>query len=373
MTLALDSGKDYTSLTGLTGNNKTYYVYIKLVSASKEECLLPTSISLDKSETWPDDGNWYFLGSHILAKVTTDANGLISSITQLHIGDIKDTNIIPDSDSKYDFDYGNDGVKRNKSMAFSGGLLGARHERELNDYGWDGTDFVSDTPDATNDYLVYRHAVDGRFVKQYCSIANLAAVIGDNIDVDVWGPIIGDWLNDNTHIKHNKLDFTAGLIPAAAFSNTDHDYRYPEPDTPTNEVDANAGIFSFTNTTVASDGGGAIKVSGGIYVAKGVYVKGTGVDGAGNFITNAFYARIASATEAAYMVDGTNIVYIADGTRAINVSTGDYYHASVQGKTIANWFGGGILTGTGITARRIRTIDADTGVEVDIEVLARAT
>jgi hypothetical protein len=72
--LTVDVGKTYKTLTDLTGNSKTYYVYVKKAG---------TTLTAEKSEARP-----FGQDVVLLAIVTTGTTGVIGFPVQRHLGDI---------------------------------------------------------------------------------------------------------------------------------------------------------------------------------------------------------------------------------------------------------------------------------------------
>ena len=116
------------------------------------------------------------------------------------------------------------------------------------------------------------------------------------------------------------------------------------------------------DTTVASASAGAIYTLGGIKADGGVYAT-SGTNGAGEFYNGSdIRVILASGT---YGVDVTNT-----GTSSGGVNSDSYFVDGTAGIAISDITSKGIVTGG--SAYRIRTIDADSGEEIDIKVIGVA-
>ena len=201
--------------------------------------------------------------------------------------------------------------------------------------------------DTANDHILIRDA-DGAGAGpalRYILYTNFVSDIEGIIDP-------GNFTNTTTH---TGLDFTGSAADSAAkAANADHDARYPSCDSPANGTDANAKDYTFTSSTVASNGDGVIDIeTGGIYCGGGVYAKKGSATDAGYFENGVYIARLGEGGgSAAGLTDGTRVVGMCNGSQAIYAegdilisgTTGDYYHNGNQGITDGD-ISGGIVIG----------------------------
>ena len=237
---------------------------------------------------------------------------------------------------------------------------------ELQQYGWETA--ADDDIELDQDYIGYKDGQTG--VQQY--------VLGDTL-----ASRIATWIGDNEDLAWSELSDTVGdptqaanlgYIPVVTRYGAGPSYTYAlaltdlsatgvgpfwvkgaaaadcygeeignSSQVTTIKLDDRTltnGAWKVDDTTVASSLAAAIEVAGGGKFGAGVY------------------ADKGAAAQAGLFVDGTNTVQLADGAAnygvdvtegsgGINVHVGaQYCHGDVAGVTVANWFGGGILTGT---------------------------
>lgn len=182
------SGEGYEPITAeIFDPLSTYYVYAQLEGDTYDPALIPDSVAVYAATSLPADNAANTI--RLLATLTTDAQGLFSSVVQnWRGGDMDDIAIMPDTESAYD----TTGDTANYSLQYSP-RTSSRHTGVLQDYNWHAAS--DDTPDA-NSLFVYRHVYepetsDEAYIKKYCSIATLA---------DSLTPELADELNCDSEI-----------------------------------------------------------------------------------------------------------------------------------------------------------------------------
>lgn len=100
--LTCDVGEAFKTLSSLTGNDTTYYIYIQLESASNTEEIKPDEVTANSTLTPPASGD-RFNRKLYLGQVTTNGSGVVTvgGIQQWYVGDIDDDAIVPDGESLY--------------------------------------------------------------------------------------------------------------------------------------------------------------------------------------------------------------------------------------------------------------------------------
>ena len=246
LTLAVDSGKDWKTLTtdkdgGAFTANTTYIVYVALERNDNQyhPGLAPDQISVYAvdSVTGIPSGSPVTANEYIrLGTIATDANTKFKQpVQEWWGGDIDDVVYVPDSNNPYDAaassPYTTPAEYRFNSLELS--PRANRHFRDLQIYNWDSPNVVTL---ATDDYFMFQDTSDNNKSLQYITAQGFLDWIEENLDLSdsVNGGGIGDWLHESSNWKnyHTNDNFTdigdgwAALGTGKSGGNTDHDDSY---------------------------------------------------------------------------------------------------------------------------------------------------
>lgn len=328
--LTLDSGKDYKTVSGFSGTSTTYDVYIQLGSDSYG--LEPTVLTASMGAS-PITAETYGLNQKfIVAKVTTDSSGNISTIEQLHLGDLDDSfnywdNLSTWYNSVYQTEIKGWSAASSGGVALATDLILAQATASMRVVKFLSISDLSNSTDMANTFIqnFNDHATT---LLTKISISGLNHEDLQHRDNDANSHSLLYWLMGGASTRNYggsigrtdssmAIDLTNSYLKDATGPTTTVDWHQRQLLGGNWTITSGNKFLAADTTKSTAADTGAVQVKGGVWAGKG------------------FRGEKGSGDQAAYFEDGTNSVYMCEGTYAVHASVGPIDGNPTSGFSIA--------------------------------------
>lgn len=380
LTMGVDGGQTFKTLSGLNAASTRYFITLTLTDSTvqSQDGLFPDTLTVSAELSEPVESN-QLNEKMVIALVDTDGSGDIDEVIQKVEGNIPDDiGWMGDADTTLT-------AVTPYTKSIQSKTAGGTHSLEAELFDFVSPTAFAGTLDTVSDYVLMRDANRGD-----ASGADLIYVAAGKFAdwVETFLVIDGGQVTPFT-LRHTDTDGT-GSTPGgqngSIKANTDHDFDYwPHGSTFANCYGQSIGRSSTRDSSVAVvqkaidlTNNQWLRRSGGSDLVVGDWQAGkffelNGVELSIDWFGGSLHNPVNSTTSIDYNErwcydDAGTTIRISYGNALaaakpylnenwecrgdFDVTAGnDYFHAGVQGITVANWIGGGIVTGTGIVEK----------------------